>query len=328
MSNKKLNDFKNATDKQLKFRGELIKAVMPNACKSWMKFANAMLAVFYKGKKMGKGFNYSQTYICTEHNKKLRLCIYKRKNSTAKNKPLVFWIHGGGYGIGVPEQEVSFFKDFLSVSDCVIVSPDYIRSVESPYPSALLDCYDALLWAKENAKELEINPSQIFIGGESAGGGLCLALALYARDKKQVNIAFQMPIYPMIDNRPTKTNQNNSAPVWNSKSNDNAWRIYLGELYGSDSIPYYAVPATAPDFSNLPTTLTYVGDIEPFTAETQELVKRLESAGIKTFFKLCKGCYHGFDVVCPNAQISKDARSFLREGFEYAVNNCFAKQNN
>ena len=313
-------------NKQLKFRGKLVKLIMPNSCKPWMRFANFALAVFCKGKRRDKNLNYRQIYIKTEQNKKLRLCIYERKNSTAKNKPLVFWIHGGGYGIGVPEVELSFYQDFLKVSDCVIVSPDYTRSVQKPYPSALLDCYSTLVWAKQNAKQLNVNPSQIFIGGESAGGGLCLALSLYARDKNQVKIAFQMPIYPMIEDRPTKTNQNNFAPVWNSKSNQNAWKIYLGELYGKKDIPYYAVPARATDYSNLPPTFSYVGDIEPFTAETQEMISRLESCGVKTFFKVYKGCYHGFDVLCPKSKVSKQAREFLRETFGYAIKNYFAPQ--
>ena len=42
---------------------------------------------------------------------------------------------------------------------------------------------------------------QLFVGGESAGGGLAAALCIYARDKKEVSIAFQMPLYPMLDDR-------------------------------------------------------------------------------------------------------------------------------
>ena len=135
-------------NKQLKFRGKLVKLIMPNSCKPWMRFANFALAVFYKGKRRDKSLNYRQIYIKTEQTENLRLCVYERKNSTAKNKPLVFWIHGGGYGIGVPEVELSFYQDFLTVSDCVIISPDYTRSVQKPYPSALIDCYSALVWAR------------------------------------------------------------------------------------------------------------------------------------------------------------------------------------
>lgn len=326
MNEQKEKTSKNTIDKELRFRGKLIKIAMPNFCTSWAKFANSVLSVFYKGRKRSRNLSYEQMYVSTASNEKLRLCVYKRKNATNALKPLVFWLHGGGYGIGVPEIEVTFIKEFLSVSDCVVISPDYTRSVDAKYPQALLDCYESLLWVKNNCEKFNIDNSQIFIGGDSAGGGLCLALSLYARDKGGVKIAYQMPLYPMIDNRETSTNQNNDMPVWNSKSNENAWRIYLGENLSNDDVSCYAVPALATDFSNLPTTLTYVGDVEPFFAETREMINNLQNFGVKTFFKVYKGCYHGFDVVCPNSKAAKDAREFLRNGFKYALKNCFKAQ--
>lgn len=49
---------------------------------------------------------------------------------------------------------------------------DYRLSVEVPYPESLDDCYDTLLWLKENTKELGVKNNQIMVKGESAGGGL------------------------------------------------------------------------------------------------------------------------------------------------------------
>lgn len=89
---------------------------------------------------------------------------------------------------------------------------------------------------------------KIFVGGNSAGGGMTAALTLYARDKGEVNIAFQMPLYPMLDDRPTKTSKNNDAPVWNTKSNIAAWKLYLGDDYGTDRVSKYAAPARETDF--------------------------------------------------------------------------------
>ena len=54
---------------------------------------------------------------------------------------------------------------------------------------------------KSHAAELGIRADQIMVGGESAGGGLCAALCIKARDTGAVNVAFPMPLYPMLDDR-------------------------------------------------------------------------------------------------------------------------------
>lgn len=62
----------------------------------------------------------------------------------------------------------------------MVVSPDYALAPFHRYPAALEDCYGALVWMKEHGGELNIRSDQIMCGGESAGGGLCAAVCLYA----------------------------------------------------------------------------------------------------------------------------------------------------
>ncbi|MDO4536109.1 MAG: alpha/beta hydrolase [Clostridium perfringens] len=256
---------------------------------------------------------------------KLKIYIYKPIEEK-KNVPGVLWIHGGGYAMGAPKKRIPTFKNLIDESNCIIVAPDYRLSLEAPYPAALNDCYEALLWLKENAKELGVRDDQIMVGGESAGGGLTAALSLYSRDKGEVNIAFQMPLYPMIDDRMTSESaRDNNAPVWNSSLNEWGWKLYLSDLYGKD-VPPYAAASRATDYRNLPPTVTFVGDLEPFKDETITYVKNLREAGVPVAFEMYNGAYHCFDEVCPDAEISKKSMNFFMEAFKYAVNNYFAKQ--
>lgn len=62
------------------------------------------------------------------------------------------------------------------------------------------------------------------VGGESAGGGLCVALCMMVRDKKEVKIAFQMLLYSMLDNFDTNSSINNHGKVWNTRKNHFAWK--------------------------------------------------------------------------------------------------------
>jgi len=269
---------------------------------------------------------YKQEYLIRPDSSKLRICIYtplERK----ENVPGLLWIHSGGYAIGAPEQDDDDILRFVTASGCIVVSPDYTLSLDKPYPAALDDCYLALLWLHDNGVDYGMRQDQIFVGGTSAGGGLAAAISMLARDKGEVNIAFQMPIYPMLDNRPTESSTDNDAPVWNSSKNDASWQLYLGDLCTSAEIPYYAVPARAEDYSGLPPACAFVGSIEPFFDETVVYIRNLEKSGILIHFKVFDGCFHAFDRMCPDTEITKEAVSFLMDTFNYAINNYFAPQN-
>lgn len=304
--------------------GNIIRTVMPNFTVGFFKLANLFLDNIGLPD-LTKGINYEEKYITREDGSELRICVYSPEEAK-EGVPGLLWIHGGGYGLGCPEQDFSFIQSFVDASGCVVVAPDYTNSTTAPYPAALNDCYDALLWLKENGEAYGMRDDKIFVGGNSAGGGLCAAVTLKARDTGDVNIAFQMPLYPMIDDRMiTESSQNNDAPIWNTKSNEIAWELYLGENYKTDKVSKYAAPARETDYSNLPPALTYVGTIEPFTDETIEYVENLKNAGVEVQFRTFEGCFHGFDLLFYSTP-AKQARQFLIDGFMYAVENFTAEQ--
>lgn len=311
---------------ELRSAGGLIRAVMPHFTKPFFSFANFFLDNILSGMNLARKIRFEQKYITREDGSKLRICVYSPKEPR-KNVPGVLWIHGGGYAIGIPEQDFSFIQSFVLASGCVVVAPDYTNSTKAPYPAALNDCYSALEWLRDNGAAYGMRSDQIFVGGDSAGGGLCAAITLLARDRGEISIAFQMPLYPMLDDRmTTPSSQNNDAPIWNTKSNELGWELYLGKDYGTDLVSKYAAPARETDYSQLPPTLTYVGDIEPFTDETIEYVENLKKAGIDVKFRIFEGCFHGFDLFSFTSP-AKEAKQFLMDGFMYAVENYTAEQN-
>ncbi len=95
--------------------------------------------------------------------------------------------------------------DLVKKYGATVIAPGYRLAFIAPYPAAAEDCYDALLYLKNHSDDLKINRNQIMVGGESAGGGLCAALCMMARDRGEVRIAYQMPLYPMIDNFDTES---------------------------------------------------------------------------------------------------------------------------
>lgn len=310
---------------QLRNRGEIIRKVLPYFKPSTFKKANRSLKLM-KGRG-SKKLNYEQIFIPRPDNTSLRLCIYSPKKTTEKRTGLL-WNHGGGYGLGIPEQdEQAFIKQFVLEHQCVVVAPDYRLSTEAPYPAAIDDCYTALCWMKNNVDYFNIRENQLMVGGDSAGGGLTAALCIMARDKGQVSVAFQMPLYPMLDDRMiTPSSQNNDAPVWNTLSNENGWQMYLQEDYQSLSLTPYAAPSRLLDFSNLPPAFTYVGTIEPFRDETIDYMESLRDAGVSVSYELFEGCYHAFDIIASQSKPAKKAKELLSDHLYYAQENYLKEQ--
>ena len=322
---------KSKIDEELRTKGEVIRFILPYYTKTKMKIVDKFSALIFKGKKPSDSeVNYNQAYISRGDDSKFRVCVYYSNNTmTAINQGkkaiAVLWVHGGGYAMSEPEQDYVFFKKFVKNYNVIVFAPDYTKSLEKPFPAAFEDVKLAYEYIKNNAEKFGLFEDNIFVGGDSAGGGLSLSLALYARDVGDNSIAFCMPIYPMINHKHTESSKDNEMPVWNTKSNDNAWKIYLEGANKASEEFKYASPAIETNYSELPSMLTYVGTEDPFYIETKTLVKNLKKAGVKVEFKEFGGCYHGFDVACPKAKKSIEAKEFLLQGFDKAYDKTMKK---
>lgn len=233
----------------------------------------------------------------------VRIRMYTPKERQGRC-PGVLYIHGGGYILGTADMMDPALQQLAAELNSVIVSVDYRLAPEHPYPAPLEDCYAALQWFSAHAEELGVDASRIAVVGPSAGGGLTAAVCLLARDRQGPPIRFQMPLYPMLDDRHiTPSSQEiTDARVWNRAKNEFGWSMYLGER---SEVPQYAAPARAADLSGLPPAYICIGDLDPFRDETIDYVMRLAQAGVPTEFHLYPGCFHGFEEYAPSADISK-----------------------
>lgn len=267
------------------------------------------------GRMTPKGVDVAVRRLARTDGTELEVLVVTRSDSTATDRPGILWLHGGGYSTGTARGELLAAKSVFAVTDAVIVAPECRRSKEEPYPAALDDCYQALVWLKEHADELGVRSDQLIVAGGSAGGGLTAATTLRARETGAVKIAFQMPFYPMIDDRPTPSSIDNDAPIYDSVTNDANWRIYLGDLYGTDRIPVTAVPARETDYRGLPPTITFVGSIEPFRDETVAYVENLRAASVPVEFLEVDGAWHAFDGLAGWTKIAKKTAAWKNDRF-------------
>jgi acetyl esterase/lipase len=238
-----------------------------------------------------------------------------------KSKPVLLHMHGGGFMMPDPWL-LPRLQGIATDCLCVVVSVDYRLAPETRYPGSLEDNYAALQWVHAHAAELGIDRSRIAVGGESAGGGHAASLAIHARDRNEVPIVFQLLIYPGLDDR---TGSTRPAPpaighfMWNASANRLAWSSLLGVPPGSSRVPAAAVPTRVATVAGLPPAWIGVGALDLFVEEDMEYARRLVQAGVATELLVVRGAFHGFDLVVPDADASKQFsaswKSALRKAF-------------
>lgn len=228
--------------------------------------------------------------------------------------PALLWIHGGGYVIGSPNQDDTLLPRFAKAVGVTVAAVRYRLAPEHPYPAGLEDCYAALTWL---AGLPTVDPGRVAVGGASAGGGLAAALAQHALDRGEVDVAAQLLVYPMLDDRsgtaPGLDDPNHR--LWTQKSNRYGWSSYLK---GADL--EVAVPARRKDLTGLPPAWIGVGTLDLFHDEDVAYAGRLRAAGVPCELETVPGVFHGFDGVIPKSELVKsffDSQvEFLRSTLE------------
>lgn len=212
----------------------------------------------------------------------------------------VYSVHGGGFIAGDLETEHALNVRLARELGVVVVSVDYRLAPETPFPGPLEDIYAGLVWMVDHADELGIDPLRIAIQGNSAGGGLCAALALLARDRGGPHIAFQFLSVPELDDRLTTASMTEftDTPLWSRPRAVFSWDCYLGPgRAGTDDVSIYAAPARATDLTDLPPAYVSVMHFDPLRDEGIAYALGLLAAGVSVELHLFPGTFHGSALI-------------------------------
>lgn len=237
----------------------------------------------------------------------LTVRLHRPEGAGSEPLPALLWIHGGGFVLGHPAQDDRTCKAYAEELGVLVCAVDYRLAPDHPFPAPLEDCHDALVWL---AGREDVDDSRIAIGGASAGGGLTAGLALMARDRAVVTPAFQLLIYPMLDDRTTLRTDvvEDHFRVWDNKSNDFGWRSYLGTAPGGPHTSALAAPSRHDDLSGLPPAWLGVGTQDLFHDEDVAYADRLRDAGVPCELVVVDGAFHAFDTVAAKTEVSREFR--------------------
>ena len=219
-----------------------------------------------------------------------------RPKSAAPDQILsaLIYYHGGGCVIGDLDTHDVLCRQLCEFAGIAVLSVNYRLAPENPYPAAADDCISATQWIFKNAKSLNIHPSKIAVGGDSAGGNLAAVVCLALRDEGIHQPQFQLLIYPMTDARaqtPSMTTNGEGYLLTKDAVH------YYHDHYmpnPTDRIHWKASPLLANNHRNLPPALVITAGFDPLRDEGLLYADQLSKSGVPCQYVCFERQIHGF----------------------------------
>lgn len=241
--------------------------------------------------------------------------IYEPLTPASKPLPVLIYFHGGGWTIGSINSCGRFCNAIAESGLTKVIAVDYRLAPENHYPIPLNDCREAVLWVREHATELGINPSRITVGGDSSGGNLAIATALSPQCKGTIESL--VVFYPV-----TKAYADNSDS-WNRFGKGYALDASIMEAFNDSYLGTH--DATDPLISvghaerralrQLPRTLLVAAQRDILASQGKEFCRR---AGKHVRRVELEGSVHLFITVPGQEEAFRKAisltTSFIKEG--------------
>ena len=239
-------------------------------------------------------------------NKKVDLYIYRPQGYKNETLPVIYYSHGGGYQDGFAQLYSYEFQKMANNNNATIVSVEYTLSTDPAYRYfvEVEQAYAGLKYVYEHGQELKIDPENIVIMGESAGGGLTARLALYNKDKgDKIPVKGEVLIYPMLDYRTggkddIYNNEYAGDYIWTRKDNVAAWAdLKHGENIPKDEMIYFSPSVATPEqLAGLPYTFIIVGSLDLFVNEDLAYAGNLLTAGVLVEAYMEPGVPHSYNI--------------------------------
>ncbi|HJH96871.1 MAG: alpha/beta hydrolase [Ruminococcus sp.] len=227
-----------------------------------------------------------------------------------ENREVVLQLHGGGY-IGKMKNA---YRDFAVLyarmpGERAVLSVDYRVAPEDPYPAALEDAYAAYQWLLE----MGCRGSQIIVAGDSAGGGLALALCLYLKDKGEPLPKKLVLMSPWTDLAATGDSYETNFEKDPLFGNTTDSMIYSNAYYGENDPKTPYISPLYGNYEGFPPMLFQVGGSEMLLSDSARAAKKAKAAGCEVQLTIYDEMFHVFQLGMKKMKESREAWKEIEE---------------
>ena len=233
--------------------------------------------------------------------------IYCRIHRPRVDRPLpaLVYLHGGGWVWGSVDTHDSAARELAAGGEVATISVDYALSPEARFPQALEECAAVVRHVAQHGADWGLDPSRIFLGGDSAGGNLAFATALLLRDTGGPKLSGIVAGYPVCDSRFDTPSYSEFATGHGLTPERMAfyWSVYT--THEADRVHPLAAPLRA-DLTGLPPTLLLLAELDVLRSEGEALATKLRDAAVPVEMEIYSGVLHGFLRATDSVQKARD----------------------
>jgi epsilon-lactone hydrolase len=211
----------------------------------------------------------------------------------ANPEKMILYVHGGGYVSGSCNDHRGFVSKFAKNTSVTNLLYEYRLAPEHPYPAALEDSVKIYQWVLSSGYK----PGNIVIAGESAGGGLCLAILLALKDRNIPLPAAAVAISPWTDltcssdSYKTK-NRVSVAPL-------NSWTVFSKHYTGDNQADLPFISPLFGDLKGLPPVFINSAVDDELYEDGEKFYLKAKEAGVDITFRSGEGMVHCYPLFAP-----------------------------
>ncbi len=230
--------------------------------------------------------------------------------------PVFMFFHGGGWVLGDFPTHERFVRDLVAASGAVAVFPNYTRSPEAKYPTAINQMYGATKWVAENGNEIQVDGKRLAVVGNSVGGNAAGVISLMAKDKGGPAIRFTVMMWPVTDANFETGSYHDLAEGHFLTRNMMKWfwDNYAPGVRQRREIYASPLQATIEQLRGLPPTLIQVAENDVLRDEGEAYARKLDAAGVELTHVRYDGLIHDWGLLNPISQLPGVRASLFQVG--------------
>lgn len=224
---------------------------------------------------------------------------FVRPEGNTDKLPVIFYIHGAGWVFGSAQTHDKLIRELAVRTNSVVVFPEYSRSPEAKYPTAIEQSYAVLQKLSELAESKGLDLTELAVAGDSVGGNMATVMTILTKERQGLPIQKQLLFYPVTDaNFTTDSYQEFAENYFLTKEGMKwFWDQYTTDDSERSEITASPLRATSEDLADLPPALILTGEADVLRDEGEAYARKLRDVGVAVTQVRFQGMIHDFVMV-------------------------------
>ncbi|AVQ36218.1 alpha/beta hydrolase [Staphylococcus kloosii] len=213
--------------------------------------------------------------------------------------PIIYYIHGAGWVFGSAKTHDKLVRELAVRTNSVVVFPEYTRSPEAKYPTAIEQNYDVLQQLKDVSEKKNFDINKLTVAGDSVGGNMATVMTIMTKQYGGLPIKQQLLYYPVTNAEFDTESYNQFAENYylTKEGMQWFWNQYTADSKERAEITASPLRASIEDLKGLPPAMILNAEADVLRDEGEAYANKLREAGVEIAQIRFQGTIHDFVMV-------------------------------